>query len=87
MSRGKIEQFCKIALGFSDTLQAFRGLYPDRKSCSQENLAKDLLGASYNAHSALDDVCMLQKLTSKCLNDNALLEHSSSNSWLLDYID
>lgn len=50
-------------------------------------MAKDLLGASHNAHSALDDVCMLQKMTLKCLSDNALLEHSCSNVWLLDYID
>lgn len=87
ISCNKVDEFCKVVLGFSDTLSAFKGLYPERKSCSQENLAKDLLSASYNVHSALSDVCMLQELTVKCLTDDTLMEHSFTNPWLLDYID
>ncbi|KAJ7386153.1 hypothetical protein OS493_012500 [Desmophyllum pertusum] len=85
-SCGKIDEFCQIALGFSDTLPAFRELYPDRKSFSQQNLATDLLSATYNAHSALDDVQVLQKLSTSFISDAVLLRHSFSNSWLQQYI-
>lgn len=81
-SCSKFDEFCEIALGFSDTLPAFRELYPNRKSFTQQNLATDLLGATYNVHSALDDVLMLQKLSTSCLSDAVLLKHSFLNSWL-----
>ena len=84
-SCGKVDEFCQIAIGFSDTLPAFRELYPTRKSYSHENLAKALLNETYNAHSALDDSVVLQKL-STTLSDAVLIKHSFSNVWLQDYI-
>ena len=60
-----LPKFSQVVLGFSDTLPAFRQLFPDRASCSQEHLAQDLLERTYNAHSALDDVLILQGLESK----------------------
>ncbi len=41
-----MEEFCQIVVGFSDTLPAFRELFPDRRSFSQENLAKSLLDST-----------------------------------------
>ena len=84
-SCSKFDEFCEIVLGFSDTLPAFKELYPSRKSFTQQNLAIDRLGATYNAHSALDDVLMLQKLSTSYLSDAVLLKHSFSNSWLEQY--
>ncbi|KAA0724784.1 hypothetical protein E1301_Tti021909 [Triplophysa tibetana] len=50
--------------GFVDTLPLARQLLKDRglKSFTQENLVKNLLGVSYAAHDALEDVRALQKL-------------------------
>ena len=48
-----LPKFSQVVLGFSDTLPAFRQLFPDRASCSQEYLAQDLLERTYNAHSTL----------------------------------
>ena len=85
-SCSKFDEFCEIVLGFSDTLlPAFKELYPNRKSFTQQNLAIDLLGATYNAYSALDDVLMLQKLSTSYLSNAVLLKHSFSNSWLKQY--
>ena len=85
VSCDRMEEFNQMVLGFSDTLMAFRELFPDRKSCSQENLAKDLLGATYNAHNALHDVQMLQKLVSNFISNKLVLEHSFTLSWFQEY--
>ena len=84
-SCGKVDEFCQIAIGFSDTLPAFRELYPARKSYNQENLAKDLVDETCNGQSALDDSVVLQKLIT-ALSDAVLIKHSFSNVWLQDYI-
>ncbi|KAJ7333740.1 hypothetical protein OS493_015828 [Desmophyllum pertusum] len=52
----KTVQYSELVLGFCDTLPAFKELFPERKSHSQENLAKDLLQSTYNAHNVLNDV-------------------------------
>ena len=56
-------------------------MYPDRRSFSQQALATDLLDATYNAHSALDNVKMLQTLSK-----TVLLKQSFNNSWVQCYI-
>ena len=57
----KTRQFQELVPGFCDTLPAFGEVFPNRKSYSQENLAKDLLQVTYNANNALSDVKMLQE--------------------------
>ena len=79
------EEFRQMIIGFSDTLPAFRELFPDRRSFSQENLAKDLLDSTYDAHNALGDVQMLHKLSSQFIGDQLLLKHSFSTSWFQEY--
>ena len=75
-----LPKFSQVVLGFSDTLPAFRQLFPDRASCSQEHLAQDLLERTYNAHSALDDILILQVLASKYITDSTLLRHKKTIS-------
>ncbi|XP_016414933.1 three prime repair exonuclease 4 [Sinocyclocheilus rhinocerous] len=56
--------FQKEVSGFVDTLPLARHLLKDSglQSFKQENLVKTLLGVSYAAHNALEDVQALQKL-------------------------
>ncbi|XP_067292755.1 three prime repair exonuclease 4 [Pseudorasbora parva] len=56
--------FQKEVGGFVDTLPLARQLLKDRglQSFKQENLVKTLLGVSYAAHNALEDVQALQRL-------------------------
>ena len=79
-------EFSQKVIGFSDSLTAFRERFPERKIYTQESLAKDLLGATYNAHNALDDVRMLQKLVSRYIPDELLLKHSFTVSWYRDHL-
>ena len=58
-------RFQELVPGFCDTLPEFKKVLPNRKSYSQENLAMDLLQATYSAHNALSDVRMLQDLCNK----------------------
>ena len=80
-----MNEFCERVVGFSDTLPAFRELFPDRRSYSQENLAKDLLDSTYDAHNALGDVRMLYTLSSNFIDDQLLLRHSFTTSWFQEY--
>ena len=82
----KTRQFQELVPGFCDTLPAFKEIFPNRKSYSQKNLAKDLLQATYNAHNALSDVRMLQELCNKFLNAKIVERHSFSFSWHQEYI-
>ncbi|CAH3153512.1 unnamed protein product, partial [Porites lobata] len=75
-STGLYKEFSAIVPGFSDTLTAFRGLLPARKSHSQENLVQDLLLCSYGAHNAIADAQSLFKLVSKFLNSKLVGKHS-----------
>ena len=85
---GNLEEYRKVVTGFCDTLHVFRELYPGRQSCTQESLASDLLDTTYTAHNALADVNMLQKLASKFIsNDDCILKHSFTLSWLEEYYD
>ena len=82
----QITRFQEFVPGFCDTLPAFKEVLPNRKSYSQENLAKDLLQATYSAHNALSDVKMLQELCNNFLNAKVVEKHSFSLSWLHEYI-
>ena len=81
---GLMDKFSELVVGFCDTLMAFRELYPGR-SCTQEMLASDLLHCSYNAHNAVDDVQVLQKLSSQFIDDSMLLKHSFTLAWFQEY--
>lgn len=56
--------FQEVTSGFLDTLPLARDLLRDRglQSYKQENLVKAVLGVSYPAHNALEDVRALQRL-------------------------
>ena len=84
-STGLYKEFSAIVPGFSDTLTAFRGLLPARKSHSQENLVQDLLLCSYGAHNAIADAQSLFKLVSKFLNSKLLGKHSFSVAWVKEH--
>ena len=49
---GKKKKKKELVPGFCDTLPAFKEVFPNGKSYSQGNLAKDLFQATYNAHNA-----------------------------------
>ncbi|XP_028412163.1 uncharacterized protein LOC114534884 [Dendronephthya gigantea] len=82
----QMSEFSQAVIGFSDSLTAFRELFPERKTYKQTDLAKDLLRATYNAHNALDDVRILQKLVSKFITNDMLLKHSFTVFWYRDYL-
>ncbi|XP_040893923.1 DNA polymerase III PolC-type-like [Toxotes jaculatrix] len=56
------QQFQEVVSGFVDTYLLSKKLYPDLDSHSQENLVSEFLGETYNAHNAVADAKMLQKL-------------------------
>ncbi|XP_064092909.1 uncharacterized protein LOC135205741 isoform X2 [Macrobrachium nipponense] len=66
---GVHKEFKKSVLGFVNTLPFFRNTLPEFKTRGlgyrQEVLAKHLLQESYDAHDALEDVKVLQKLVQK----------------------
>lgn len=63
-----IESLEEVVLGFVDTLALFRKQFPERKGHKLADLAKDLLELSVdNAHNALFDIDILEKLTTKFL--------------------
>ena len=81
----RTEPFSEVVVGFCDTLPAFKELFPERKSYSQENLARDLLESTYNAQNALNDVQMLQELSDRFLSAQIVQKHSFSFSWYQEY--
>jgi len=76
--------FTSSVVAMIDSLTVFRKLYPGRSSYKQEELVKDLLQATYNAHNALDDVAALGRLVlSTKLSATQLMEHSFSTMAVL----
>ena len=57
------ETFLSVVVGYVDTWTVFRHEFPNRTSYKQVDLVKGLLGEEYEAHSALEDVRALQKLS------------------------
>ena len=81
----RTEPFSELVVGFCDTLPAFKDLFPERKSYSHENLARDLLESTYNAQNTLNDVQMFQELSDKFLSAQIVQKHSFSFSWYQEY--
>ncbi|CAC5399160.1 unnamed protein product [Mytilus coruscus] len=73
---------CKV-FGFSDTLHIFKQKFPGRKSYKQENLVKDFLNRSYNAHNAVDDVQLLNQLMK---NSKVSLQDIIKHSFTVKYV-
>ncbi|XP_076103417.1 uncharacterized protein LOC143072385 isoform X2 [Mytilus galloprovincialis] len=76
------EFHCKV-FGFSDTLHIFKKKIPGRKSYKQENLVKDILKRSYNAHNAVDDVQLLNILMK---NLKVSLQDIVNHSFTVEYV-
>ena len=57
------ETFLSVVVGYIDTWIVFRQEFPNRTSYKQLDLVRSLLGEEYEAHSALEDVRALQKLS------------------------
>ena len=57
------ETFLSVVVGYVDTWIVFRQEFPNRTSYKQVDLVRGLLGEEYEAHSALEDVRALQKLS------------------------
>ena len=74
-----INAFKEVCLGFSDSLLIFKTIHPERKtqklSYKQNELCKDYLNLSYDAHNSLEDVKALQKLCS-AVDMKLFLDHS-----------
>ena len=56
------KKFVTAVAGFVDTWILFRQEYPGRSSCKQVDLVAGLLGETYEAHNAMEDVKAVQKL-------------------------
>ncbi|XP_037539016.1 DNA polymerase III PolC-type-like [Nematolebias whitei] len=57
-----LQQFQQVVSGFLDTFLLSKHLYPRLSRHSQEYMVQHFLRMSYNAHNALEDARMLQKL-------------------------
>ena len=57
-----VGEFKSHVFGCSDTLILARCKIPGARSYKQESLVNSLLGKTYNAHNAMDDVMFLQDL-------------------------
>ena len=73
-----------VVYGFVDSLPMFRSVFgKDRKCFSQESLVKDVLGATYEAHNAIEDVTYLQKVVKKM---SFAIECFQANSFTMVYV-
>ena len=79
-----ISQFKEVVYGFADTLVVAKSLLPDMPSYSQSAIATRVLGQTYNAHNALDDVVMLQQICRHLnVTDNTFLAASVTVDWVI----
>ncbi|XP_065944826.1 uncharacterized protein [Magallana gigas] len=60
-----LSKFSSKVNGFLDTKLLFRISHPNLTSYSQQSLVARLLGCTYGAHNALEDILALQKLVDK----------------------
>ena len=85
------EQFSKIVIGFSDILSLFKKRFPDKKeknSLTLTALAQELDNVPVmNAHDALYDVILLDKLISKFFTYNELVENTKSVDYYIRNLD
>ncbi|XP_034005123.1 DNA polymerase III PolC-type-like [Trematomus bernacchii] len=64
------EQFEQVVSGFVDTLLLSKKLYPQLKWFNQPYLVRYFLGEGYNAHNAVEDAKLLEKLFNRWNPDN-----------------
>ncbi len=91
----KLARFSDLVLGFADTLEIYRKMFPELKPKSggdghkQESLVKHVMGKSYDAHDALADVEALQDLIKQTkLSDAQLYDNSKSTKhYIQDKVD
>lgn len=62
MKLNLVEELQLLIQGFVDTLPLFREIIPHRPSYKQEQLVRDILDVSYDAHNGLEDVKALRDL-------------------------
>ena len=63
--------------GFVDTLHVFRGILPNQPTYKLQNLVYNTMGISFEAHSALEDAKVLQRLVKHHkVAEDTLLNHS-----------
>ena len=85
---GGLDGFTDKVLGFVDTLHLFRGLFPNQGSYRQETLSASLLGSTYEAHNAIEDVKGLAELIEKrSPNLEQHLEFSFTTKFAIDNLD
>ena len=78
-----LTEFKTAVIGFVDTLPVFKQLLPGRKSYKQEELVRDCLTKSYDAHNGLEDVKSLKDLLLHLKPENSIL---SSNSFDVEFV-
>lgn len=84
---GLLNTFSDRVLGFVDTLSLFRDLVPGQPSYRQEALIGRLLGKSYEAHNALEDVRGLSDLLHHVSPEtDRHLKHSFTTLAALEYL-
>ncbi|CAG2232317.1 unnamed protein product [Mytilus edulis] len=69
-----LDKFMTSISGFVDTLLLFKSSHPGLSSYSQPNLFQTLLGQTYDAHRADEDVDALYTLVNKTVVDNCHFE-------------
>ncbi|XP_061185226.1 uncharacterized protein LOC133193285, partial [Saccostrea echinata] len=71
----RVSELCDVVIGFVDGLPLLKKIFPVQSSYKQENLVRNLLAATYDAHNALEDVRSLgwlmkhEKVTDKYFKD------------------
>ncbi|XP_077991066.1 uncharacterized protein LOC144445401 [Glandiceps talaboti] len=77
MSLGLLSRFKNIIC--IDTMLLFKDILPGLQSYKQEMIVSDVLGESYNAHNALDDVKVLQRMYNQShIPQTTVYQHSFS---------
>ncbi|KAH3733454.1 DNA polymerase III subunit epsilon-like [Dreissena polymorpha] len=79
-----VKSFLSSVTGFVDSLEVFRNKYPGRRSYKQVDLARKLLGTTYNEHNAIADVQTLTQLVGLCTTSVLLSFRFSSEDIIND---
>jgi hypothetical protein len=74
--------------GFVDSLYVFKEVLPNRKTYKLEAIVLDTMSTTYKAHSAIEDVKILQALVlHHKLSSDILLKHSFSVNFVLSSLE
>ncbi|XP_034542611.1 DNA polymerase III PolC-type-like isoform X3 [Notolabrus celidotus] len=74
------QDILQVVSGFMDTLPLSRDLHPNLPSYSQGNLVQHFLDETYDAHNAVEDAQMLQKLFNKWGPDKQTVQRFIDNA-------